>query len=198
MVSMYDKNVDADFYNITLDGYQLIMEDFTPNESFNRRETIRHNILGGTQSVMRGNYLPRDFNFTTHFLIDPDYPDVYDDIFRDWQSKAVEVISKYMGGKFKAEVIIKKSPTQQSPNYLAMDIQVIEIPEEKSLIPKDEFNVPKDVITPVTVTSSKKKTTNKKSSKKTNKNKNKNSKSSKQKKKDNKKGKNITQAKKNG
>lgn len=195
---MYDKNVDADFYNITLDGYQLIMEDFTPNESFNRRETIRHNILGGTQSVMRGNYLPRDFNFTTHFLIDPDYPDVYDDIFRDWQSKAVEVISKYMGGKFKAEVIIKKSPTQQSPNYLAMDIQVIEIPEEKSLIPKDEFNVPKDVITPVTVTSSKKKTTNKKSSKKTNKNKNKNSKSSKQKKKDNKKGKNITQAKKNG
>lgn len=195
MVAMYDKNVDADFYNISLDGYDMIMEEFTPNESFNRRETIRHNILGGTQSVMRGNYLPRDFNFTTHFLIDEEHPDVYDDIIREWQSKPVEVISKYMGGKFKAEVIIKKGATQQSPNYLAMEIQVIEIPEEKSLIPKDEFIIPKDVITPIKVSSTKKKAT-KKNTKKTTKTNNK--KDSKQKKKDKKKGKNITKAKKNG
>ena len=197
MRNMYDSNVDADFYNISLDGYDMIMEEFTPNESFNRRETIRHNILGGTQSVMRGNYLPRDFSFTTHFLISPENPDIYDEIIRVWQSRPVEVISKYMGGKFKAEVIIKKSPTQQSPNYLAMEIQVIEIPDEKSLIPKDEFIIPKDVTSSITVSSTKKKTKSKSKNKSSSKNKN-SKKDSKQKKKDKKKGKNITKAKKNG
>ena len=164
---MYDRNVDTDNYNVSIDGYSMIMEEVTPNESFNRRETIRHQILGGTQTVMRGNYLPRDYSFTTHWLIDPDHPDVYDDIIREWQSRPVEVISKYMGGKFNAECIIKKSPTTYG-NYLLLEIQVIEIPSEKSLIPNDEFSIPKDTVSSIKVESTKKaKTNTKKNTKKT-------------------------------
>lgn len=166
-MQMYDTE-NTDDFNITLDGYQMIMEECTPNEAFNRRETIRHNIIGGTQTVMRGNYLPRDYTFTTHFLVDPNHPDVYDSIIREWQSRPVTVVSKYMGGKFDAEVIIKKSPCT-SPNYLAMEIQVIEIPGSKSLIPNDDFIIPGDKVVPISVSSAKKskKTSSKKSSSKT-------------------------------
>ena len=155
-MAMYGSNVDKNDYNISLDGYQMIMETVSANETFNRRETIRHNILGGTMSVMRGNYLARDYNFTTHLLIDPNHPDVYDNILREWQSKPVEVISKYMGGKFNAEVIIKRN-IDGYPNYIGLDIQVIEIPTKSSTIPNDEFTIPEDKIAPVTTTSTTKK-----------------------------------------
>lgn len=157
---MYGDNVAKDNFNISLDGYEMIMEEVSVNEGFNRRETIRHNILGGTQSVMRGNYLPRDYTFTTHFLIDPNFPDVYDSIIREWQSKPVEVISRYMGGKFKAEVIIKKTPTIY-PNYLSLEIQVIEIPSKKSLIPNEEYITPKGSKTVKTITKTNDKDKNK-------------------------------------
>lgn len=171
---MYDKNVDTDNYNITIDGYQMIMEQCTPNEAYNRRETIRHNIIGGTISVMRGIYLARDYTFTTHLLVDPNHPDVYDTTFREWESKPVEVNSKYMGGLFKAELIIKKTP-EQSPNYVTVEIQVIEIPDDKSLIPHDEFIIPGDTVVPIKITSTKNSTKSKtakksKSTKKTSKN----------------------------
>ena len=183
---MYNKFVVAEDYNVSIDGYDMVMEECTPNESYNRRETIRHNIIGGTQSVVRGNYIVRDYTFTTHLLIDPQYPDVYDEVFRLWQSKPVEVISRYMGGKFNAECIIKRNPND-SPNYLNVEIQVIEIPTSVSLIPNDALNVPVDKITPVKITSKKNKNKDKKGKK--------DSKSKKDKEKDkkkNKKGKNIT------
>lgn len=151
---MYKKSVSATDYNVSIDGYSMIMEECNPNESYNRRETIRHNIIGGTQNVVRGNYIVRDYSFTTHLLIDPEYPDVYDDVFKSWQSKPVEVISKYMGGKFNAECIVKRNPND-SPNYLSVEIQVIEIPTELSNIPNDTFGAPVDKISMVTVTSTK-------------------------------------------
>lgn len=150
-MAMYGKNVSKDNYNVSLDGYDMIMEEVTVNEGFNRRETIRHNIIGGTQSVMRGNYLPRDYSFITHLLIDPDFPDVYDSVLREWQSKPVEVISRYMGGKFNAEVIVKKTPTMY-PNYLSLEVQVIEIPSKESLIPNEEYITPKGSKTVKTIT----------------------------------------------
>ena len=179
-MEMYGSKVEAKNYNVTIDGYQMIMEDLSTNESFNRRETIRHNILGGTQSVMRGNYVVRDYTFTTHLLVAPSHPDVYDDVIREWQSKPVEVISNLMGGKFKAELIIKKTPSD-SPNYLNLEVQVKEIPESKSLIPNDEFVIPSEKKEDKKDSSKKgkTKTTNKNSDKNKNKNKNK-------------KGKNIT------
>lgn len=184
-----NENIDNKHFNVSLDGYDMIMEELTPNESFNRRETIRHNILGGTQSVMRGNYLPRDYTFTTHLIIDADNPDVYDSVLREWQSKPVEVSSKFMGGKFKAEIIIKKSPTGM-PNFLGLEVQVIEIPESKSLIPNESIVIPKKPKKNVTITSTKNKSS--KSSKKSNSKKSNSKKSSK---KNNKKGSKITKTK---
>ena len=175
----YDDTIDTNDYNITIDGYQMIMEECTPNESYNRRETIRHNILGGTQSVMRGNYLPRDYTFTTHLLIDPEHPEVYDSTFKTWQSKPVTVSSGFMGGKFDAEIIIKRSPCN-SPNYLLIEVQVIEIPTGTSLIPNDEFIIPGDKVVPIktvsTRNSTKTKTTKTKNGKKGKDSKGKNSK----------------------
>ena len=109
------------------------------------------------------------------------YPDVYDNIFREWQSKAVEVISKQMGGKFSAECIVKPS-LEDSPNYLRVEIQVIEIPDTNSLIPNDSF------VSPSNSEESNLKIISKynKEKKKNNKNKDKNSKTTK---KTNKKGK---------
>ena len=131
----YPKTAKPSDFNVSLDGIEMIMEELTPNEAFNRRETERHNIIGGTQQVIRTNYVPRDFTFKTHLLIDPKHPNVYDKFLTRLQNKPVEVISKYMGGKFNAVVIIKKHPND-SPNFLTLDVQVVEIPE-KSLIPTE-------------------------------------------------------------
>ena len=166
----YGDKVDKNFYNISLDGFDMIMEECTSNEAYNRRETIRHDIIGGTQTVMRGKYLVRDYTFKTHLLIDSNAPDVYDATFREWESKPVQVISKYMGGKFDAEVIIKKN-VNDSPNYLTVEIQVIEIPK-KSLIPNDVVDLPEDKVSSVKGSKKKKdknKNNNKNNSKKKNK-----------------------------
>lgn len=149
-MARYSKNVKETDYNLSIDGIDIIVEEYTPNESFNRRETSRKAIIGGTQQVIRTNYLPRDYSVTTHFIIDPSYPDVYNKMFREWQSKPVEVISRLMGGKFNAECIVKT--TQDSPNYLKVEIQLVEIPE-KSLIPNDELQIPTDKINDVTISS---------------------------------------------
>lgn len=192
---MYDKDVSSDNFNVMIDGFSMVMEEVTPNESFNRRETIRHNILGGTQSVMRGNYLPRDYTFTTHWLIDPQHPDVYDNIIREWQSKPVEVSSPYMGGMFKAELIIKRTPVSM-PNFLALEIQVIEIPTRDSLIPNEKVIIPTTPKSSVVITSSKKPKKNTKSSKTSKKTSKKDSKKKSKKGKDGKKkGSNITKKK---
>lgn len=192
---MYADNVDANNYNVSIDGYSMIIHELTPNEAYNRRETVRQDIIGGTQNVFRGKYLPRDYTFTALLLIDPLHPDVYDDTFRLWQSKSCEVISKLMGGKFNAEVIVKKHQND-SPNYLSVEIQVIEIPDEKSLIPNDSLPTPTDKITPVKVTS-KGKTKDKKNKKKTKKENKKKKGKSKRDKNKKKKGNKITKTKKN-
>ena len=191
-MEMYSDKVNTDYFNVSIDGYDLIAEEVTPNEAYNRRETSRKNIIGGTQTVIRTNYIPRDYTFVTHFIIDPLYPDVYDNIFREWQSKNVEVISKHMGGKFQAECIVKPTPND-SPNYLRVEIQLVEVPDTNSLIPGDEFTVPvnKDE-NAVKITSKSKKNKSKKKTKTSNK---KNSKKNSSKK-NSSKGSNITKTKK--
>ena len=187
---MYNSKVNKDNYNVSIDGYDMIAESITVNEAYNRRETGRKNIIGGTQAVIRTNYIHRDYAFTTHLLIDPLYPDVYDDLFRQWQSKPVEVISKHMGGKFNAEVIIKKLGDKLSPNYLGIEVQVLEIPDVESLIPNDVFKSPTNKESKIKITSKGKKKNNSRTNNKTNKNKNKT-----QNRNNKKKGNNITHTK---
>lgn len=162
----YAKDIDSKYFNVSIDGFSLIGEDISPNESFNRRETSRKNIIGGTQSVVRTNYIHRDFSFVSHLRTDPLYPDIYDETFRLWQSKPVEVISKELGGKFNAECIVKRK--HETPSYLTIEVQLIEIPDATSLIPDDAFIVPTDKVTKTSSKDTKKDTkkTNKKTDKK--------------------------------
>lgn len=171
----YDSKIDPKYFNVTIDGFPLIAYDHQPSESYNRRETSRKNIIGGTQDVIRTNYVPIDVTFSAKLRIDPLYPDVYDSTLQLWMSKAVEVESREFGGKFKAECIVKR--THETPGYLVLEIQLIEIPTENSRIPGDTFKVPTDKITKTTVTSKgKKDKKNKKNTKKTTKKTNKNKK----------------------
>lgn len=145
----YDKNIKSNYFNLSIDGLDVIAENITHTETFNRRETIRKNIIGGTQHVIRGNYIPRNFTVITHFMIDPDYPDIYDETFREWQSKPVEIISRELGGKFNAEIIIKRHH-DDSPNFLRLEINIVEIPDTKSNIPNDAMKVKADELKPTT------------------------------------------------
>ena len=194
MCAMYHNHVATTDYNLSIDGFDIVAETISPNESFNRRETARKGIIGGTQTVIRTNYIVRDFTVNCHFMIDPLYPDVYDNIFREWQSKPVEVICKEMGGKFNAECTIKKS-VDKSPQFLKVDIQLVEIPSD-SLIPNDTFKLPSDKDNGITFTKSSKKASKNNNSKTSNKKDNKKKKSSKNSKKKS-KGSNITKTKKN-
>jgi hypothetical protein len=183
---LYNEKINKDFFNVSIDGYDLIAEEVTPNEAYNRRETSRKNIIGGTQTVIRTNYIPRDYTIVTHLVIDPLYPNVYDSILNEWVSKPVEVVSKYMGGKFNAECTIK--PTyDESPNYIRLEIQLIEIPDIESLIPDDTLKTPSNESNVKIISTKKKKKTKKKTTKKSNKNNSKNKK----------KGNNITKTKNN-
>ncbi len=187
-MAAYDNKINSKFFNVTIDGFPLIGYDHSPSESYNRRETSRKNIIGGTQDVMRTSYVPVDITFKAKFRIDPLYPDVYDSTFRLWMSKSVEVESREFGGKFKAECIVKR--THETPSYLTLEIQLIEIPDT-SRIPGDDYIVATDQITKTVITSKGK--TSRKNSRKNSKKTSKKSKNKKNKK--NKKGGKITKTK---
>ena len=144
MVGMYDDINEGVSENIEIDGYPFYAENIKGNEPYNRRETNRTSIMNGTEHVTRGKYVVRDYSFTTNVYVPENRPDVHDDIFKEMVSKPCEVISPYMGGKFMAEVIIQKDAEESSPDSLKLDVQVIEIPGEESLIPGDTFVVPED------------------------------------------------------
>lgn len=141
MTQLYD-NKFKDNFNIEIDGISLFAENISPEESYNRRETNTVNILGGTQYTQRTNYIAKKFSFTTHLLVEPDRPDVYDKLFQEWMSKPCEIISPEMGGLFNAEVIVKTEHT--SPSTLTLTITVTELPEQTSNIPNDSFTIPED------------------------------------------------------
>jgi hypothetical protein len=129
-------------YNIEINGFPFFAESIEADEFYNRRDPIVNNIIGGTQQVMKGAYIARSFSFITHVLIDPDHPDVYNDIFREMMAGKCEIISPELGGLFGASVIIK--PLHKKPRSLELSITINEIPEKESNIPGDVFIVPED------------------------------------------------------
>lgn len=127
MVELY-KNRFNDNFSVSINDVDIFAEDVTSEESYNRREEVRQKILGGTEFVSDGAWIPRKFSFTTHLRVAPERPDVYDTLFQDWSNNPVEVISPEMGGMFKARVIIKKEHT--APSMLTVSFTLTEIPEE--------------------------------------------------------------------
>lgn len=140
---MYADAVITVSENISIMGIPFYAEEIRGEETFNRRETNRNKILGGTQHVSRGEYVPRRYSFTSMIYHPTDRPDVYDNLFMEMMSKPVEVISPYMGGKFNAEVIIQRDTEEASPNHFTINVDVEEIPEVNSNIPgESKFVVP--------------------------------------------------------
>ena len=135
-------------YNIEIEGFPFFAESVDGDEFYNRREYSRLNIIGGTQFVNKGAYVPRSFSFTTHVRVEPNNPDVYNDIFREMMSKPCNVISPELGGMFDAVVVIK--PKHSSPKYLELNVKITEIPTEKSNIFGEEIIIPEDKLQDVT------------------------------------------------
>lgn len=131
-------------FNMEIDGYSIFAEEVTGDESFNRRETNRQKIMGGTEFVSRTNYIPRQYEFVTHLFCPKDRPNVYDELFRDWSSRPVEIVSPDIGGYFWAELQIKRH--RVSPMMLEVNFTAIEIPDTKTNIPGDTFTLPRDTI----------------------------------------------------
>lgn len=132
----------TDGYNIEIEGFPFFAESVDGDEFYNRREYSRLNIIGGTQFVNKGAYVPRSFSFTTHVRVEPNNPDVYNDIFREMMSKPCNVISPELGGMFDAVVVIK--PKHSSPKYLDLNVKITEIPTEKSNIFGENIVIPAD------------------------------------------------------
>lgn len=161
-MGMYDDIVEGVSESIKIMNQPFYAENIQATEGSNRRERNFNPILGGTEEVTKGRYVHREYTFNTTVYFPTGEPHAYDKLFDEMQSKPVEVISKYMGGKFQAAVVIQKSYPETSPNHMDLDVTVTEIPGRKSRIPGESFVVPETKI--ITTKSSK---TTKTSSKKT-------------------------------
>lgn len=134
MDEMYDLNTND--HTIEIDGFPFFIEEFTPVESFNRREINSTSIKSGTEFQERGKYIPRQFSFTTSVEVPLERPHIHDKIFQKLSSKPCEIITPYMSDIFKGSVIIKKGI--ETPTKLKLEINVKEIPETESNIPDEQ------------------------------------------------------------
>lgn len=112
---------------VEIDGFLFFPESVKGEESFARREYKRTKIMSGGEFVTRGQYIPKEFSFTTTLDIDPNQPYMYDTIFAIMENKPCEVVSPYMGDVFKAEIQIDKTHPKASPSNLKVDVKVKEI-----------------------------------------------------------------------
>lgn len=140
---MYDDIRTGVSESIKIMGIPFYAENITPSEPYNRREREFTQILGGTERVSQGKFIHREFSFTTTLFFPTGRPDAYDTTFKKMLSKPVEVISPYMGGKFKALIQLSPSFPENSPNHMDLDVTVTEVPNKKSNIPGETFTVPK-------------------------------------------------------
>ena len=107
--------------------FPFFAENITSNESFSRRDLVRTKVMNGTEVVTQGDWIGRDFNFTSHVPIDDD-PQIYDKYFQSMLHQPCTVMSPYMGDMFEAQLTIKREPMENQPNTLKLEIQVQEIP----------------------------------------------------------------------
>lgn len=108
--------------------FPFYAEQITSNESYSRRELVRTKVMNGTEVVTQGDWIGRDFSFTSHVPIDDD-PQIYDKYFQSMLHQPCKILSPYMGDMFMAQVIIKKEPKENHPHTIKLDVQVQEIPD---------------------------------------------------------------------
>lgn len=134
-------HVHTNEHNVEIDGIPFFAKEIKGKESFNRRELKRTKIKGGTEHVVRGEYVPREYTFTTTIDVPQDSPDAFDDLFIDLMNKPCEVICPDMGGMFNAQITINRTHEEASPDTIKLDVTVKEIPTS-SLIPDDDITKP--------------------------------------------------------
>ena len=93
--------------------------------------------MSGGEFVTRGQFMGREFSFTTTLDIDPNKPNMYDKIFQIMENKPCEIVSPYMGDIFNAEVNIEKTHPKASPGSLKLDIKIKEIVTPKTSVVGD-------------------------------------------------------------
>lgn len=141
-MGMYDHIVNGTSENIKIMGYPFYAENIEAHEPDNRRERKWTPIMNGTEEVTKGEYVHREYSFSSLASYPPGKPEAHDKIFKKMVSKPVEVISRSMGGKFNA--IIKMRRSYPYPNRMKLDVTVTEVPSKKSNIPgESSLVVPK-------------------------------------------------------
>ena len=138
-MSMY--KVPTNGCNLEIMGYPFFAEKVSANEAFRRRDMNVNQVVGGTQIVTKGPYVPLEFTITTHVYVAPSKPHVHSKIFQEMMSKPVLVSSPEIGGKFYAMVVIK--PEHVKVRSLELSITIKEIPGKQSKIPGESFTIPK-------------------------------------------------------
>lgn len=122
---------------VEIDGFLFFPESVKGDESFTHREFKRTKIMSGGEFVTRGQFMGREFSFTTTLDIDPNEPYMYDKVFQIMENKACNVISPYMGDNFLAEIQIDKTHPKSAPASLKLDIKVKEIATPKTSVVGD-------------------------------------------------------------
>lgn len=122
---------------VEIDGFLFFPEEVQGEESYAHREYVRTKIMSGGEFVTRGQYVPKEFSFSTTLDIDPNQPYMYDKLFQIMENKPCEVVSPYMGDIFKASVEIDKTHPKASPGSLKLEIKVKEIVDPKTTLVGD-------------------------------------------------------------
>ncbi len=136
---MYDHLINGTSENIKIMGYPLYAENIQAVEPDNRRERKWTPIFNGTAEVTKGEYVLREYSFSSVISFPPGKPEYHNELFKKMVSKPVEVISPAMGGKFNAIITMRRSFPY--PNRIKVDVTVKEVPDKKSLIPGESSMV---------------------------------------------------------
>ena len=115
-------------YEQTEQEFPFFAEQITPNEAYSRRDLVRTKVTNGTEVVTQGDWIGRDFQFTSHVPVGDDRQ-VYDKYFQSMMHQPCTILCEDMGDMFDAQVIIKKSPLEGYANTLKLEVQVQEIPD---------------------------------------------------------------------
>jgi hypothetical protein len=128
--------------NLEIDGILFIIEEVSYTNTLPKRKMNRTNIINGTQSTQRGEYVPRELEVATTLRIPAERPDIFSDAFNELQSDIREVVSPLMGS-FRAELTINYEIA--TPTSIKVKIKIVEVPDDKSGIPgEDMFTIPED------------------------------------------------------
>ena len=133
-------NSDLGFldYGVEIDGF-LFFPDEVKSNNLPSREFVRTKIMSGGEFVTRGQYVPKEFTFSTVLDVNPLTPYEYDDVFLTLMNKSCKVISPYLGEMFNGEVKISKVHPKASPHSLKIDVTVKEIPPVDKRVKGDDW-----------------------------------------------------------